>query len=124
MDLNIQKIDEVLPFSEGKLKIMARRRVDRTTDILPKEPYIWIDYIEAEPRGRRLLRCHAPTVMARIRDGLGGKGPILLNPAADQQPGDTTSQSRLECYYLSCGFTWYHNTGLMSWAQTPDATKN
>jgi len=124
MSSNPEEVHVVLEFPKGKLCITARRRAGGTLNILPNEPYIWIDSIDAEPPGHHLLRCYAPTVMARVRERLGGNGPIVFHAAANPPPGDTVSQTKLEQYYLSCGFTWYRNEKhLMSWAQTIEATE-
>jgi hypothetical protein len=115
----LDMIHEVLDFPEGKLEIWLNRRTDRPVQELPDESYIWIWHLKAEPRGQFMLRRYSKEVMARIRAKLGESEQILLHPAANAQFGDTSSQSRLETYYLSCGFVWYHDTGFMIW---PDSS--
>lgn len=105
---------ETLDFADGAIKLHFERRTDRPTPILPKDPYIWIWYMSAEPCGKGLLRRHVNEVVTFLIERVGPL-PILFHAASNPAPGDETAQEELEAYYLKCGLAWYKGSGLMCW---------
>ena len=81
---------------------------------LPDPPYIFIDWMQAEPRGKRLLQQYADEVIACIRAKLDSNRTIIFQPANGEMGNDVV-QKRLEAYYRSCGFDYLPSSASKFW---------
>jgi hypothetical protein len=113
---------ETLIVDGGELKFYFKLHTPRSPNPeLPDPPYIFIDYIVAEPRGERLLQRYAGEVIARIREKIRSARPIIFQPA-NGEVGNDEAQARLEAYYLKCGFCYLPSSGSKWWMTWPAPT--
>lgn len=83
---------------------------------LPDPPYILIRWIEAKPKGHRLLEQHAAEMVSQIRATLMSNRPVIFQPANGEM-GNDESQAKIESYYRTCGFD-YLSTSASKWWMT------
>lgn len=83
---------------------------------LPDVEYILIEWLEAAPRGSKLLVRHARDVIADIRIKFGSGRKIILQPSNFKTP---TEQRRLERHYKKCGFAYLPTSPTKWWMYWP-----
>lgn len=88
-----ERAEDQLVTPDGIFAIHYRRRDEVKNELLPASAFIWIDWLEAKPAGRKLLRKHAPTLIEHVQRRFGVL-PVFLHAAANAPHGDTTSQAK------------------------------
>lgn len=111
--------EDTLVKNEGALKFhFTLLTLAYPNDELPDPPYILIRYIEAEPKGKRLLQQYAPEMIALIKARLGSNRTVVFEPA-NGEIGNDKEQHRLESYYRSCGFDYLPSSTSKWWMTWP-----
>lgn len=111
-----EHVEDQIEIPGGVFSIHFARREGVRNELLPTSAFIWIEWLKAEPTGHELLRKHVSVLVAHVQRRFGPL-PIFLHAAANAPHGDTTSQDRLERYYLSCGFRSVGTSAIMQWPQ-------
>ncbi|HRJ47040.1 MAG TPA: hypothetical protein PKY38_06740 [Opitutaceae bacterium] len=113
------KHEDTLITDEGMLTFHFKLHTPRTqSEELPNPPYIFIDWIAAEPPRRGLLKKYASKMIARIREKLGSDREIIFQPA-NGDTEDDPAQEKLKTYYQSCGFDYLPSSSRNFWMTWP-----
>jgi hypothetical protein len=111
---------DTLVTDQGKLTFHFKLHTPQwENESLPEPPYIFINYIAAEPRGARILQRHAGEMIARIRAKLKSDRTIIFQPANGNSEDDA-AQKKLETYYQSCGFDYLPSSRSNWWMTWPE----
>jgi hypothetical protein len=84
---------------------------------LPDPEYILIEWLEAKPPEKKLLRNSASRMISDIRDQFGPDRKIILQPSNFDTPEE---MEQLEHYYQTCGFVYLPTSPSKFWMMWPD----